>query len=42
MDFTHRPMKGYLYVGPGGTKTAASLKAWLNRALTFVGTLPRK
>jgi hypothetical protein len=42
MDFTHRPMKGYLYVGPKGMATAASLRSRLKPALAFVGSLPRK
>lgn len=42
MDFTHRPMKGYLYVGPKGVSTAASLRSRLKPALSFVATLPRK
>ncbi|MEW6248682.1 MAG: TfoX/Sxy family protein [Nitrospirota bacterium] len=39
MDFTGRPMKGYIYVGPNGTKTAAQLRAWLTRGLKFVSSL---
>jgi hypothetical protein len=42
MDFTHRPMKGYLYVGPRGVSTASSLRSRLKPALSFVATLPRK
>ena len=42
MDFTHRPMKGYLYVAPDGVATAASLRSRLKPALAFVATLPRK
>lgn len=40
MDFTGRPMKGYIYLDPGGTKTAAQLRAWLTRGLKFVSGLP--
>ena len=40
MDFTGRPMKGYIYVSAGGTKTAAQLRAWLARGQTFVASLP--
>lgn len=40
MDFTGRPMKGYIYVGPGGTMTEAQLRTWLTRGLTFVSDLP--
>lgn len=40
MDFTGRPMKGYIYVGPDGTKSAAQLRTWLTRGLDFVLGLP--
>jgi TfoX/Sxy family transcriptional regulator of competence genes len=42
MDFTKKPLKGYLYVGPKGVATAAALREWLARATDFVGTLPPK
>lgn len=42
MDFTGRPMKGWIYVAPAGTKTAASLGAWIDRALAFVRARPAK
>lgn len=42
MDFTHKPMKGYLYVGPRGVATAASLRSRLSPAIAFAATLPRK
>ena len=31
MDFTGRPMKGFLYVEPGGYKSAAQLSGWIER-----------
>ena len=40
MDFTGRPMNGYIYVGPEGTKSAAQLRTWLARGLEFVSGLP--
>lgn len=40
MDFTGKPMKGYIYVSPDGTKTAAQLRRWLTRGQTFVLSLP--
>jgi len=40
MDFTGQPMKGYVYVSPEGTKTAAQLRKWLALALAFVASLP--
>jgi TfoX/Sxy family transcriptional regulator of competence genes len=42
MDFTGRPMNGYLYVAPGGTDTAAALNAWVTRAVAFAQSLPPK
>jgi hypothetical protein len=35
MDFTGRPMKGFVFIDPAGTRTAAQLAAWLNLALDF-------
>ncbi len=42
MDFTGRPMKGFVYVGPLGYRTKAALKTWINRGLRFVLSLPPK
>ena len=42
MDFTGKPMQGYVFVDPGGTKTAAQLRFWLERCERFVATLPFK
>jgi hypothetical protein len=42
MDFTGRPLTGYVYVAPPGVRTAASLKAWVERGLAFARTLPPK
>ncbi len=42
MDFTGRPMTGYLFIGPGATATVASIRAWAERCIAFVSTLPRK
>ena len=42
MDFTGRPPKGMVYVGAAGTRADADLEAWLDRALTFVASLPPK
>lgn len=42
MDFTHRPMKGFLFVGPSGTKTKRSLQTWASMALAFVEPMPPK
>jgi hypothetical protein len=40
MDFTGRPLKGFLFVGPGGTKATAQLRKWIERAVTFAESLP--
>jgi len=42
MDFTGRPMKGFLYVGPGGYKTDRNLREWVERGLEFVSSLSAK
>ena len=42
MDFTGRPMKGYLYVEPAAFASDEDLSAWLQEALSFVETLPAK
>jgi hypothetical protein len=42
MDFTGKPMKGMLIVPPQGMKTDAALKAWMDMAVNFVSTLPKK
>ena len=39
MDFTGRPMRGYVYVSPRGTGTKAALASWLDQAAEFVATL---
>jgi len=31
MEFTGRPMRGFVYVSPPGFRTAAALRAWLSR-----------
>lgn len=39
MNFTGRPLKGFVYVGPGGCRTDKVLKRWLNQAMEFVSSL---
>lgn len=41
MDITGRPMKGWVMVSPQGYAGQA-LRDWLDRARTFVSTLPPK
>src|SRR6266446_1168942 len=31
MDFTGKPLRGFVYVSPLGFRTAAALRAWLTR-----------
>lgn len=40
MDYTGKPMKGYIFIGPGGVKTAMQLRTWLAKGLSFVARLP--
>lgn len=42
MDFTGRPMAGYVYVHPPGIPTAAALLQWARRGTDFARTLPKK
>ena len=42
IDFTGRPMTGYVFVGPAGTTRDADLQSWLDRCVAFVSTLPPK
>lgn len=35
MDFTHRPMKGFLYVSPEGVDMDTDLDKWVKRCLEF-------
>lgn len=42
MDFTGRPLKGYVYVEAAGLKRRSELRRWLDAALRFVETLPPK
>ena len=42
MDFTGKPMQGYVFVDAPGIKTEAQLRFWLERCEKFVATLPPK
>jgi hypothetical protein len=42
MDFTGRPLTGYVYVDPPGFARKADLRKWTRRCLAFTGTLPAK
>jgi TfoX/Sxy family transcriptional regulator of competence genes len=39
MDFTGRPMNGYVFVGPSGSKTAKAIKKWVDQGAAFVATI---
>ena len=42
MDFTGRPMKGFVYVAPAGYRSDTNLKSWTKLALEFVLRQPPK
>jgi TfoX/Sxy family transcriptional regulator of competence genes len=42
MDFTGRPLRGYVYVAPGGYNSASALEHWVQCSMGFVATLPAK
>lgn len=39
MDFTGRPMRGFVFVGFEGVKTKRQVRAWVERALAYRATL---
>ncbi len=39
MDFTGRPMTGYVFVGPDGSRTEKAIKKWVNQGAAFAATL---
>lgn len=42
MDFTGRPMKGYVYVGREALRDDRGLQAWIERAIVFTSLLPER
>ena len=42
MDFTGKPMKGFIYVGAQGVKTDRTLMNWVNQGVAFASSLPPK
>jgi TfoX N-terminal domain len=42
MDFTGRPMRGWLFVGPEATAEDADLERWVRRCEAFAASLPPK
>jgi hypothetical protein len=42
MDFTGRPVKGFVFVSPAGYRSDRDLKSWTRRGLDFVLDQPPK
>ena len=42
MDFTGRPMRGFVYVGPGGTRDARALRRWVAAGIGFARSLGQR
>ncbi|MDH4037946.1 MAG: TfoX/Sxy family protein [Candidatus Krumholzibacteria bacterium] len=42
MDFTGRPLRGFVYVDRAGYEAPGALQGWIERGVAFVRTLPRK
>jgi TfoX/Sxy family transcriptional regulator of competence genes len=42
MDFTGRPMKGFVYVVADGYETDADLERWIDLGVAYVTSLPAK
>ena len=42
MDFTKRPMKGFVFVAPPGFEEDAELARWVERGARFAASLPPK
>lgn len=42
MDFTGKPLKGYLYVSPGGFKTDKQLAKWIELGVEYALNSPPK
>ena len=40
MDFTGRPLKGYLYVEPAGLRSEKALREWVAMGVDFAAALP--
>lgn len=42
MDFTGRPLRGFVLVGAAGIRTDAGLKKWVDETVAFALSLPKK
>ena len=42
MDFTGKPMKGFVFVEPEGFESDADLRRWVGHGLAYASALPAK
>jgi TfoX/Sxy family transcriptional regulator of competence genes len=42
MDFTGKPLTGYVYVSPAGIRADDDLRSWVEQAIEFARSLPAK
>jgi len=42
MDFTGKPMKGYVFVSPDAVESDSALERWVAQCLAYAGSLPPK
>jgi TfoX/Sxy family transcriptional regulator of competence genes len=42
MDFTGKPLRGFVWVAPDGTASEPQLSEWVEDAIQLVRTLPRR
>jgi len=42
MEFTGKPLRGFVYIDPEGYAEEEDLECWIGRALTFAMSLPSK
>src|SRR5690348_9340588 len=42
MDFTGRPLRGFIYVSQAGLKTDKKMLYWIDQARNYVSNLPKK
>jgi TfoX/Sxy family transcriptional regulator of competence genes len=40
MDFTGKPMKGFVFVSPDGTESDSALERWIAQCLAFARSFP--
>lgn len=42
MDFTGKPLRGFVFVAEKNVKTAAALRKWIDLSVEYAKTLPKK